>query len=116
MHHRLNERHALRAKLEAGVNINMLAPRRIGKTWTINRLADDLRQKDWQVIEMDVEGVRSASEFAQQLCQRIEAESPIRERIKTHIHQRLTNVLGASGVTDRSTRLESWTQSNSPGR
>jgi hypothetical protein len=63
MHHRLNERHALRAKLEAGVNINMLAPRRIGKTWTINRLADDLRQKDWQVIEMDVEGVRSASEL-----------------------------------------------------
>jgi hypothetical protein len=94
MHNRKDERGALKRKLEAGVNIHMLAPRRIGKTWTIGRLADDLRQNNWQVVEMDVQGMRTSSQFAQALCELIEAQSPIKDRIKTHVHQRLTNLLG----------------------
>ncbi|WP_315783174.1 MULTISPECIES: hypothetical protein [unclassified Bradyrhizobium] len=94
MHNRMRERAILRAKLEAGVNINMRAPRRIGKTWTIDQLAGDLRQADWQVVQMDVEGMRSSAEFAQALCQRIEAESSIRDRFRAHCQQRLSNVLG----------------------
>ncbi len=94
MHHRLYEREALKRKLEAGASIHMLAPRRIGKTWTINRLASDLRGSGWQVIEMDVEGMRTSSEFAQDLCRRIEAQSPIKERLTSHIRQRFNNLVG----------------------
>ena len=88
------ERDALKRKLEAGLSIHMPAPRRIGKTWTINRLATDLRESGWQVVEMDVEGMRTASEFAHDLCRRIEAQSPIKERLVTHIGQRFKNLIG----------------------
>ena len=57
MHDRLRERRLLKRKLEAGLSIHMPAPRRIGKTWTIGRLADDLRDDGWHVIEIDVEGM-----------------------------------------------------------
>lgn len=94
MHNRKQERDALKRRLEAGVSINMLAPRRIGKTWTINRLASDLRESGWQVIEMDVEGMGTASEFAQDLCRRLEAESSIKDVVTSHIRQRLNNLIG----------------------
>ena len=64
MHHRMNERKHLKRKLEAGISIHMPAPRRIGKTWTIGRLAADLRKAGWQAIEVDVQGMDSPREFA----------------------------------------------------
>lgn len=94
MHNRENERAHLKRKLEAGVNIHMPAPRRIGKTWTINRLASDLRQAGWVAIEVDVEGMRKPEEFARDLCVRIEGQSSIKDRFKTHIVQRIGNLLG----------------------
>lgn len=94
MHNREQERDALKRKLEAGVSIHMLAPRRIGKTWTMNRLASDLRESDWQVIEMDVEGMRTSSEFAHDLCRRLEAQSTIRDVLTSHIRERFNNLIG----------------------
>ena len=51
IHNRESERDRLAQKLTHGVNIHMSAPRRIGKTWTINRLAEDLRKKGWLIVE-----------------------------------------------------------------
>src|SRR5690349_21341445 len=96
MHNRLRERGLLKRKLEAGVSIHMPAPRRIGKTWTVGHLADDLRGDGWHVIEVDVEGMGTPRQFAADLCARIEAQNSIRERFKAHAIQRLTNVLGGS--------------------
>ena len=96
MHNRLQERGRLKRKLEAGLSIHMPAPRRIGKTWTVGRLAADLRDDGWHVIEIDVEGMRTPREFARDLCARIEAQNSIRDRVKTHVMQRLTNLLGGS--------------------
>lgn len=93
MHHRIQERDLLKRKLEAGVSIHMPAPRRIGKTWTIKRLADDLRQAGWQAVEVDVEGMGTVQEFARDLCKRIEAQISIKERFKTHLTQRLKNLV-----------------------
>lgn len=94
MHNRKKERALLKRKLEAGVSIHMPAPRRIGKTWTIARLADDLRGDGWQAIEMDVEGMRTSIEFASDLCKRIETHIPISSRWKAHFSKRIDNVLG----------------------
>lgn len=100
MHNRLREREILTRKLEAGVNIHMPAPRRIGKTWTIAHLADDLRKSGWRAIEIDVEGVRTGHEFARALCTRIEAQQPTRDRAGAHLKQRLRNLLGGRWGSD----------------
>jgi len=94
MHRREKERDQLKRKLESGISIHMPAPRRIGKTWTINRLAKDLRDVGWVVVEMDVEGMSTPQEFARDLCVRVEAQSSFKDRIKAHIFQRLGNLLG----------------------
>ena len=41
----------------------MFAPRRIGKTWLIHKLAEDLRAEGWVTILVDVEGMRTEKEF-----------------------------------------------------
>lgn len=94
MHHRETERAQLKRKLESGISIHMPAPRRIGKTWTINRLATDLRNDGWHAIEVDVQGMRTPKEFARDLCMRIEVQNSISDRFKTHAVQRLSNLLG----------------------
>ena len=94
MHNRRHERDLLKRKLAAGRSIHMPAPRRIGKTWTIGRLANDLRDDGWHVIEIDVEGMRTPGEFARTLCSRIEAQSAIQERFKTQAVHRFNNLLG----------------------
>jgi hypothetical protein len=94
VHNRRQERGLLKRKLEAGLSIHMPAPRRIGKTWTIGRLAADLRADRWHVIEIDVEGMRTPGEFARDLCARIEAQASAWDRVKTHAVHRLNNLLG----------------------
>lgn len=94
MHNRRNERSALKRKLETGRSIHMLAPRRIGKTWTMSRLASDLREGGWQVVEMDVEGMRTSTEFAEDLCKRLEAQSATKALLATHFRERLSNLAG----------------------
>lgn len=93
MHNRTDERSLLKRKLEAGVSIHMPAPRRIGKTWLINRLAQDLRETGWHAVEVDVEGIRTPREFARELCLRIEGLNSAKERFFTHARQRIGAVL-----------------------
>jgi hypothetical protein len=93
MHDRQREREQLTRKLEVGLSIHMPAPRRIGKTWTTGRLAGDLRAAGWHTVELDVEGMSTPHEFARALCTRIEAENSVKERFRTHVSQRLTNLL-----------------------
>jgi hypothetical protein len=94
MHNRENERAALKRKLSNGASVNMPAPRRIGKTWTIGRLADDLRKDGWAVVEADVEGIKTPDKFARELWKRIEAQSSIAQSFRAHAKQRIGNLLG----------------------
>ena len=94
MHGRENERAALKRKLSHGTSVNMPAPRRIGKTWTIGRLAEDLRNDGWVVVEADVEGIATSPGFARELCKRIEAQSSIAQSFRAHAKQRIAGLLG----------------------
>ncbi|TMJ12307.1 MAG: ATP-binding protein [Alphaproteobacteria bacterium] len=94
MHGREGERSALKRKLLNGVSINMPAPRRIGKTWTIGRLAEDLRKDGWVVVEADVEGIKTPDKFARELWKRIEAQSSVAQNFRAHAKQRLSSLLG----------------------
>ncbi|HYG47307.1 MAG TPA: hypothetical protein VD846_05120 [Allosphingosinicella sp.] len=94
MHNRENERAALKRKLLNGTSVNMPAPRRIGKTWTIGRLAEDLRKDGWVVVEADVEGIKAPEKFARELWKRIEAQSSIAQSFRAHAKQRIAGLLG----------------------
>lgn len=72
----------------------MPAPRRIGKTWTLNRLASDLSADGWQAIEVDVQGMRTPTEFGRDLCKRIESQSRIKDRFRSHMKLRMNSLLG----------------------
>jgi hypothetical protein len=94
VHCRENERAALKRKLLNGASVNMPAPRRIGKTWTVGRLAEDLRKDEWVVVEADVEGIATPSGFARELCKRIEAQTSIAQSFRAHAKQRIAGLLG----------------------
>ncbi|MCP4185386.1 MAG: hypothetical protein GY761_19095 [Hyphomicrobiales bacterium] len=96
MHFRKIERNLLKRKLEAGISINMPAPRRIGKTWTINQLALDLVSDGWTAVEIDVEGMHQPEQFARAICKQIEGQLSIASTVKTHFTQRIQNLLGGN--------------------
>lgn len=94
MHDRLEQRKQLTRKLENGVSLHMPAPRRIGKTWTIGRLAADLRSAGWRAVEVDVQGTSTSKRFAADLCARIEEQIPAKARFTAHVLQRFERLLG----------------------
>ncbi|ETD88563.1 AAA family ATPase [Rhodobacter capsulatus] len=109
MHERKSERDTLKRKLEAGKNIHMPAPRRIGKTWTINRLAEDMRKEGWLIVELDVQGMSTPEKFAQRLCQKIQGQLPKTAGLHAAFKNRLdalieggwgTNPINAIGKVD----------------
>jgi uncharacterized protein len=87
-HHRQRERAELKARFAAGVSVLMLAPRRIGKTWLMNKIAEDLTSEGWLCIKIDVEGMRTENEFLRALCNEIEKTQALVERVKTQFLQR----------------------------
>ena len=93
-HQRSRERQELKAKLLTGVSILMLAPRRIGKTWLIQQIAEDMRGAGWLCISVDVEGMRTEEEFLQALCAGIEKTQDLPKRIWSQISQRFKQLRG----------------------
>lgn len=97
---RKNERDILKRKLKAGQNIHMPAPRRIGKTWTINRLAEDMRREGWLIVELDVQGMSAPDKFARRLCQKIQNQLPTPSGLHAAFKNRLHALIGGNWGTD----------------
>jgi hypothetical protein len=74
----------------------MLAPRRIGKTWLMHKVADDLEAEGWLCIRIDVEGMRTEEEFLRALCGEIEKNQAVFKRVAAHALQRFQQVLGGA--------------------
>ncbi|MCG7622761.1 hypothetical protein MHM97_05235 [Epibacterium sp. Ofav1-8] len=90
----------LQRKLKAGQNIHMPAPRRIGKTWTINRLAEDMRKEGWLIVEVDVQGMSTPDKFARRLCQKIQSQLPTKSGLQAAFNNRLDALIGGDWGTN----------------
>lgn len=87
-HHRTGERAELKRRFSSGASVLMLAPRRVGKTWLLNKIDEDLKSAGWLCIKIDVEGMRSENEFLRALCNEIEKTQALTDRVKLHLFQR----------------------------
>lgn len=89
IHHRISERADIKVRLMAGVNLLMLAPRRIGKTWLMGKIEEDMTAAGWRCIRIDVEGRDSEEAFLRELCAKIEEQQQLKKRLWSHVSQRL---------------------------
>jgi hypothetical protein len=93
MPHRDLELDELRRLLTAGASIQMLAPRRVGKTWLMHELEKQLSAAGWLTIFSDVEGMQTEDEFLRDLCQKIEQLGSITQRARGQFVQRLQQLV-----------------------
>ena len=75
----------------------MLAPRRVGKTWIMHRLEEDVRSDQWATVFCDVEGMSDETEFLKQLCEQIQTQESLTSRTTGHLAQRLKQLLSEGG-------------------
>jgi len=71
---RSDETKALWSQFQAGRNLLMLAPRRIGKTVLLNHLRESAAAQGFRAIVLDVEGVRDEKAFFRECCAAIQEE------------------------------------------
>lgn len=108
-HHRNAEREELMRLFEAGRSVQMLAPRRIGKTWLMGEVAKDLRARGWRCFGIDVEGHRTEEEVLRTLCREIEKTQAIHTSLLAHFKQRFEQLKGgteSTSLTQAVTRVE----------
>src|SRR5215471_9124986 len=70
-------------------SVQMLAPRRVGKTWLMHRIAEDLRSQGWMTVFTDAEGMRTEEEFLRDICRKIEEISSASQIVFCHLTERL---------------------------
>lgn len=71
---RVQERKDLWRLFEKRKNVLMLAPRRIGKTMLLHKLAEESEEHGFRGVVVDVEGYGNEKDFFQQLCSSIQEE------------------------------------------
>jgi len=96
MHTRRQERDELARMIKRGKSIQMLGPRRIGKTWLIDRLHEDFTRENWLVVKVDLQGMTTEEEFLRALCTKLAARNDIGTRLKTQVMQRLDRILSGN--------------------
>jgi hypothetical protein len=97
MYERLDERIALKHHLRQGASILMIAPRRLGKTWLMGKLGDDMAHEQWNVVSCDVEGMADEAEFLKHLCDQIDDRENLTTRAMGHLQQRFRQLLSDGG-------------------
>jgi hypothetical protein len=93
MHDRGAEREELRQIFLSGASCQMLAPRRVGKTWLMHKIEEDFRRTGWLTAFVDVEGMRTEEEFLRALCRKIEEAGTLGDRAISHLKQRLKQLI-----------------------
>jgi uncharacterized protein len=90
---------------EAGDNVLMLAPRRIGKTVLMNHLVATAAANGYRAILLNVEGLQEEKEFFRECCAAIQEELSTGKKVMTALSQRLSQVLLGSNSADWRTAL-----------
>jgi len=94
MAHRDIELDELVRLLENGSSVQMLAPRRVGKTWLMREVAGALQTRDWLTIFCDVEGMRTEQEFLRDLCKKLEEQGTAAQAVGVQLKFRLKQLIG----------------------
>ena len=97
-HQRPNERAALKAEFMRHASVILLAPRRVGKSWLMKRLGEDMAAEGWLCISVDLEGKAREEDFLRELCSKLEETRGLRDRALAHMTGRFRRIL--SGATD----------------
>jgi hypothetical protein len=92
MPERKGERAEIQRILRNQSSIQMLAPRRVGKTWLMQHVAEDLRAQGWVTVLTDVQGTSTEDEFLRDLCRKIEQSSSTHQVVLGHLSQRLKQI------------------------
>lgn len=124
LHRRPKERAKLKEMLLSGASILMLAPRRVGKTWLMSRIEEDMTASGWLCISIDLEGMQREDQFLRELCQHIEESKGVKERSLLQLKQRFRqatssmsdgNLADAVGKIDHREFLETLIESLNAG-
>lgn len=94
LHHRPGERMDLKHYLLSEVSVLMLAPRRVGKTWLMERVDDDLTREGHLCVRFDASGKGTEQAFLGALCNAIEKQKDLHQAVFDHLKQRLRQVAG----------------------
>lgn len=73
----------------AGVDISMPGPRRLGKTFLLERMVDAASANGWQAVRVEVAGCRDTRGFFRQLCAKIGGQRSTGQRVTEWLLQRL---------------------------
>lgn len=87
MFNRSDERKALIHLIQQGRSILMLAPRRIGKTWLMTKLATDLTALGVAAVMCDVQGMDSPVDFLREICRQIEVQEKLSGQLEGRLRQ-----------------------------
>jgi hypothetical protein len=94
MHHRPTERADLKRILLSGNSVLMLAPRRVGKTWLMEQVDQDLTQDGHLCIRFDAAGKEDEREFLRALCRAMEQRKDLHQTVLDHFTHRLRQFTG----------------------
>lgn len=90
---RLAERAELAKLFALEKSVQMLAPRRVGKTWLMGKLVEDLRSEGWTAIYIDLQGMRTTEEFLQKFCSELQARHSAWGLIEKNLKQRVAQLV-----------------------
>ena len=74
---------------EAGVDISMPGPRRLGKSFLLDRIVEAGSARNWPAVKVEVAGCRDTRGFFHQVCAKIGSERSIGKQTLAWLSQRL---------------------------
>ena len=78
----------------AGRDISMHGPRRLGKTFLLDRLVDAAPARQWTAVKVELAGCTDSRAVFRELCSRIGNRRSGGENAKDWLKQRLSQFLG----------------------
>ncbi|MDP1858345.1 MAG: hypothetical protein Q8K82_06735 [Gemmatimonadaceae bacterium] len=93
-------------QFEADRNLSMPGPRRLGKTFLLDRLVASSEKAGWVAVKVEVAGCSETRTFFRELCKEIERKRPVLSRAFAKVKQRLGQL-----IDPRPEHTEHWFQS-----
>lgn len=90
---RIAEVHTIYQLFDSGRDVSMPGPRRLGKTFTLDRLVDASEKQGWVAVKVEVAGCTDAPSVFRALCEKIGGKRSGGEQAIRWVKQRFTQLL-----------------------